>query len=175
MAPTGWSVGGVIAFEVIRQLVATGIAVRGLVLIDSPHPYTSTPLSDATITSAFSKRTDNDGIKLAKLQMRHATQALVAYDPAQSSAGAMPSKTVMLMSREAFSPAHVGEAMADEFLSDKRDSSLLRAKWETAVGNDITVLDIPGNHFEPFEPRFVSNSFAIISYLPCSYFFFSHF
>ncbi|KAI0685572.1 beta-ketoacyl synthase [Cytidiella melzeri] len=147
----GWSVGGVIAFEVARQLMSLGVGVDGLVLIDSPHPHTSAPLSDDVISSAFSKHPSSIALELVKAQMKHATRALVAYDPASSPAqGFTPRKAVMLRSRNPFVPA--GGKLSDEFLSDRDDSSVTRAGWEIVLGYDIAVLDIPGDHFEPFEP-----------------------
>lgn len=60
----------------------------------------------------------------------------------------------MLRSKEAFRVS--GLEVSDEFLSDRGDSSVTLKGWKEVVGGDIPVLDIPGNHFEPFEPRFVS-------------------
>lgn len=153
----GWSVGGVIAFEVARHLMLSGVSIEGVILIDSPHPYTSTPLTDDIIDCAFSKHavTGSRAVELAKTQMKHATRALVLYDPDNSPAlSSNLTKAVMLRSREAFMPA--GTIVADKFLSDRDDSNVLCAGWERALGYAPTVLDIPGNHFEPFEPQYVS-------------------
>lgn len=154
----GWSVGGVIAFEVARHLMMSGVSIEGLILIDSPHPYTSTPLTSDIIDSAFAKHTSSSSraVELAKTQMKHATRALVLYDPDHSPAlSSNVPKAVMLRSREAFMPS--GTVVEDKFLSDRDDSSVLYAGWERALGYAPTVLNIPGNHFEPFEPQYVSH------------------
>ncbi|OCH84111.1 ketoacyl-synt-domain-containing protein [Obba rivulosa] len=45
----GWSFGGVVAFELARQLSVAGMSVLGIILIDVPPPSTSVPLPDAVI------------------------------------------------------------------------------------------------------------------------------
>ncbi|KAH9991309.1 hypothetical protein BJV77DRAFT_962951 [Russula vinacea] len=47
-----WSFGGIVAFEVARHLLKADVAVKGVVLIDSPSPLDHVPLSDALIESA---------------------------------------------------------------------------------------------------------------------------
>ncbi|KAI0343639.1 ketoacyl-synt-domain-containing protein [Trametopsis cervina] len=148
----GWSVGGVIAYEVARHLMASGTVVDGIVLIDSPHPDTTTPLSDAVIASAFAKHPKSHAIDLAKMQMQHATAALVEYDATRSPVrNFSPSKCVLLRSREAFSPAQ-----SDAFLGERSDPAAAVRGWEGILGYRVPLIDIPGNHFEPFEPPNVS-------------------
>ncbi len=164
--PAGWSVGGVIAFEVVRQLMSAGIIVKGLILIDSPHPHTSTPLTDDLIDFVFSTRAAGSSrtAELARTQMKHATRALVAYNPDKSPAQSyMPQKTAYLRSREAFKPGDL--IVQDRFLSDRDDTVSMCAGWESALGHAPMIMDIPGNHFEPFEPHHVSLCLPAISVL----------
>ncbi|MPY95574.1 MAG: amino acid adenylation domain-containing protein, partial [Acidimicrobiia bacterium] len=49
----GWSMGGVVAFEMARQLVAEGRTVAQLVLVDSPAPTASPVPADAEILAGY--------------------------------------------------------------------------------------------------------------------------
>lgn len=154
----GWSFGGVIAFEVARQLIASGVHVPGVVLIDSPHPRTHTPLSDEVLKAAFSQSIKTRAMELARTQMQHAMEALVNYDHNLSPAKhVLPSKAVMLRSRDGFHPAK-SISQSDVFLAERSDPTTIVAEWEDILGCRVPVLDIPGNHFEPFESRYVSHS-----------------
>ncbi|GBE80926.1 Orsellinic acid synthase [Sparassis crispa] len=152
----GWSFGGVLAFEVARQLIRSGIRVPGIVLIDSPHPLTKSPLPDSLIENVIGgKGSTNKLTELVRAQMRHATRALISYDLSQSPAsGVLPPKAVMLRSQEAFSLPSV-ETESAAFLAERGDPASSVAQWEKVLGVSVPVIDIPGNHFEPFEPRYV--------------------
>ena len=90
--------------------------------------------------------------------MRRATLALVEYDHTKSSAKeAKIEKAVMLRSKEGVKLPSPYQAESTEWLADRRDSSKAVAGWEEVIGTQIPVLDIPGNHFEPFQPQNVSN------------------
>ncbi|EKM53805.1 uncharacterized protein PHACADRAFT_211448 [Phanerochaete carnosa HHB-10118-sp] len=78
----GWSVGRATAFEVARQLIASDISVPGLVIGDSLDPETSTAPSKKVLNGAFpTKSLPGRAMELARLSIRHATVALVDYDP----------------------------------------------------------------------------------------------
>ena len=162
---TGWSIGGVIAFEVARQLIASGINVSGLVLIDSPHPDTITPLSNEVIDAAFSKSSPSRAVELARSCIQHATASLVEYKPSSSPAnGVAPKKAVMLRSREAFHIKNLNSSSeSDAFLAERGDPATMVQEWEKILGATVPVLDIPGNHFEPFDPRYVSSQATTVS------------
>ncbi|EKM53833.1 uncharacterized protein PHACADRAFT_260377 [Phanerochaete carnosa HHB-10118-sp] len=154
----GWSIGGVIAFEVARQLIASGTSVPGLVLIDSPDPETTTALSDEVLDAAFStKSSPSRAMELARLSIQHATAALVDYDPWSSPARhVLLAKAVILRSREGFfvKNAKLG-VQPDAFLGDRASPETIIRGWEKILGIRVPVLDIPGNHFEVFDRRYV--------------------
>jgi thioesterase domain-containing protein len=155
----GWSIGGAIAFEVARQLIASGISVPGLVLIDSPHPETTTPLSVDVLNTAFStKKSSSRVVELARSSIQYATAALVEYNPSSSPAhNILPRKAVMLRSCEAFNVKGLNpSSQSDAFLTERSDPATVIQGWEKLLGTTVPVLDIPGNHFEPFDPRYVS-------------------
>ncbi|KIP05128.1 hypothetical protein PHLGIDRAFT_36582 [Phlebiopsis gigantea 11061_1 CR5-6] len=152
----GWSIGGVIAFEVARRLIASGVDVAGLVLIDCPDPDTTTPLSKEILDAAFARSTPSRAVELARSSIEHATAALVQYDPWSSPVKhASLKRAVMLRCREPFSIER-GDAKArsNSFLAHRRDPRTITAGWETVLGFQVPVLDVPGNHFEPFSPRY---------------------
>ncbi|KAJ3549836.1 hypothetical protein NM688_g5137 [Phlebia brevispora] len=147
----GWSVGGVIAFEVARQLISSSVRVAGLVLIDSPPPQTKAPLSSDVLATLFAHKSPSPIARLARTQIEFATEALVEYTPYLSPAKhTIPQKAVMLRCREPFS---VGPCRteSDLFLSRRGDDATFVAEWEALLGYRIPTLDIPGNHFEPFD------------------------
>jgi thioesterase domain-containing protein len=149
----------VIAFEVAKQLTASGVDVLGLILIDSPNPETTTPISDYVLDAVFStKGSPSRAIELVRSCMRFTTAALVAYDPYSApTRGLLPKKAVMLRSREAFHTKDFNPlSQSDAFLADRADPSKMVRVWEKILGYQIPVLDIPGNHFEVFDPRYVS-------------------
>ncbi|PCH42158.1 ketoacyl-synt-domain-containing protein [Wolfiporia cocos MD-104 SS10] len=150
----GWSFGGVVAFEIARQLAASGVRVVGLLLIDSPHPRMRSPLPDNVIDAVIQDR-DLAGkhASLVRTQMRYAAKALARYDPAQSPAsGCIAPRTVMLSSREAYPIDSLGTEVAG-FLADRTDRNQSVRGWEDILQAPVPSLDIPGNHFEPFEPQ----------------------
>ncbi|KAH9928293.1 uncharacterized protein B0H18DRAFT_1084485 [Fomitopsis serialis] len=154
---TGWSFGGVVAFEVARMLVASGSRVDGLLLIDSPHPRMGCALPDAVIDAVVSAKVANPRhAELVRLQMRHASRALAHYDPARSPAChvRLP-KAVMLRSQEAYVGDVEGRATA-AFLTDRREPAKSVEGWEKVLGAVVPVVDIPGNHFQPFDPENVA-------------------
>lgn len=152
-----------LAFEVSRQLIAAGIRVPGIVLIDSPHPLTQSPLPDGLIEDVIGGKESTTKLsQLVRTQMKFATRHLVAYDHTKSPTGkTLPPKAVMLRSKEGF-PLKRVDCESAVFLAERGDPAAAVKEWETVLGTKVPVLDIPGNHFEPFEPRNVSdpNSFT---------------
>lgn len=177
---SGWSFGGVVAFHMARELMRAGVKVAGVVLIDSPSPFTRKPLPEALIESVIRTTSSSESskqqaqvIRLARTQMSHATRALVSYDPlsslSMSEASAMPN-VVMLRCTDTFPLSELRHTIPLEpmpFLEDRSDQRAFVQDWERLVGKKVHVLDIPGHHFEPFAPKNVSltanHCFPIIS------------
>ncbi|KAH8105565.1 polyketide synthase [Phellopilus nigrolimitatus] len=166
----GWSFGGVVAFHMACELMRVGVKVAGVVLIDSPSPFTQKPLSDALIDAIIQAGSHTSSsnlqqskiIQLARAQMSHATRALVAYDPLLSPvvahAKAYPN-VVMLRCSDPFPLTRVAGHVASEsmpFFEDRSDPRASVRDWERLVGKDVPILDIPGHHFEPFAPKNVN-------------------
>ncbi|TFY63793.1 hypothetical protein EVJ58_g3045 [Rhodofomes roseus] len=148
----GWSFGGVVAFEVARLLIESGHRVEGLLLIDSPHPQISCALPEAVIDAVVNAKVANPRhAELMRLQMRFASKALTLYDPARSPACHVEApRTVMLRSQEAYDIDMEGCETA-VFLTDRQDRNKAVEGWQRLLGAMVPIIDIPGNHFQPFE------------------------
>jgi iterative type I PKS product template protein len=149
----GWSFGGVIAFEVARQLLESGVVVKGVVLIDSPSPLNHTPLSDELIDLIVKIGNPNSNrmSSLVKRQFQMNSQMLLNYSP-DTGTSSNP-QLVLLRSREDYSPCDGPEI--PEWLSRRVNHLPAIAGWEKIVGAPVKCIDIEGNHFQPFQSPYV--------------------
>ncbi|ETW82343.1 polyketide synthase variant A [Heterobasidion irregulare TC 32-1] len=158
----GWSFGGVVAFELARQLLTKGVPVKGVVLIDAPCPLDHVPLPDTLLESiaGLNGRDSTAHVsRLVKAQFQMNSRLLGRYRPA-ASRGVCP-RLVLLRSREAYKPAGVLDV--PKWLCDRSDPQDAVAGWQSLVDGPVKVLDIPGHHFQPFHSTNVG--FALLSYL----------
>lgn len=159
---TGWSFGGVLAFEVSRQLQSLGHVVKGLILVDSPPPVDHTPLPQEIVSyvlrnKAISETTEvTEASKQARerLSKRFQYHAALLQDyhpePRTDSVPCVMLKCSRSMDTETLCNVAYPWISDDEF----RESSV--AQWEQLLGRSIPVLDIACNHFEVFDPDHVS-------------------
>ncbi|RPB02892.1 ketoacyl-synt-domain-containing protein [Choiromyces venosus 120613-1] len=160
----GWSYGGVVAFEAGRQLLQAGKKVTGVVLIDSPCPINHQGLPSEVIAAVSKSTQSGPGSRqkieqLIKSQFEANTRNLVNYNPAPSDKNP---KLILLRSREGFSTRSLN-CQSHAWLEDKSDPSAATAGWEELVGSRVPVIDIPGNHFEPFDNKNVHAVSASLS------------
>jgi Thioesterase domain len=162
---TGWSFGGVVAYEISLQLAKMGIQVQGIVLIDSPSPINHVPLSDSVIDSVLTLESRTGaGSKLGRLvktQFVMNAHMLGKYDP-RATCGRCPT-LVFLRSREGYNPPNILDV--PNWLAHRKDPKLASAGWETIVGKPIRVIDIPGHHFQPFETSNVRDLCLLLIYI----------
>lgn len=150
-----------VAFEMASRLMREGVKVAGVVLIDSPSPFTTNTLSEHLIDTVIgsSAQAVNDQepkvLKLARQQMAYATQALVSYDPMDALPSLEMPKVVMLRCTEPFTLPNSEKlgCSFDPFLEDRSDPKALVEDWERLTGREVPVLDIPGHHFGPFATK----------------------
>ena len=179
-ATAGWSFGGILALEAAHQLQKSGKRVLGIILIDSPFPVEHTPLPESiishvvrsvsksvktTIQGSPAQEVDTHVAKsgskarkstaqdhLAKNFRLHAAM-LSNYRPHLS---VLPdTKIVALRSKETLDCEGVC-GVNYPWLSDQAVRSSAIDAWGKLVGQPLEVLEIPGNHFEPFLPRNVN-------------------
>lgn len=165
----GYSFGGVVAFEMARLLSERGdCLVRGVVLIDAPPPLDHVPLARETVQAAMEAKHvhaaktrppeavrfhEAVGTLAVRNNLRRAAM-LGRYRPRRE--GVMP-RVVLLRSAEGFRAA--GYALPEnKWLHDRTDPKTSSGAWEELVGAKIKVIDIPGDHFTPFEPRHIEGT-----------------
>ncbi|KAJ7216777.1 polyketide synthase [Mycena haematopus] len=146
----GWSFGGVAAYEIALQLTSRGIHVGGILLIDSPSPINHTPLSDALIDVVIELDTraasSSEFSALVKKQFSMNARMLAKYVPHATASLCPP--LVLLRSSEGFHPSGVTDIPT--WLADRSDPQTSVAGWQSLAHCSVKVLDIPGNHFQPF-------------------------
>ncbi|KAJ7575637.1 putative polyketide synthase [Mycena floridula] len=138
----GWSFGGVAAYETAFQLSKRGIIVKGLLLIDSPSPINHVPLSAALIESAAGSRDSATG-RLVQAQFAMNSALLGQYNPAP-----MSIPIVLLRSSQGYNP--LGVVNVPSWISDRRERHA--GDWDSLTDATVKILDIPGHHFEAFDP-----------------------
>ncbi|PBK78491.1 polyketide beta-ketoacyl-synthase [Armillaria solidipes] len=147
---SGWSFGGVAAYETALQLQKQGITVKGILLIDSPSPINHIPLSKSMIAAAVrldSRSSASTEVgKLVKKQFAMNAAMLKDYDP-RATHGVCP-PMVLLRSSEGFNPE--GVADVPKWLADRSDAKNATTGWDSLTPSPVKVFDIPGNHFQPF-------------------------
>ncbi|KAJ6479893.1 putative polyketide synthase [Mycena vitilis] len=145
----GWSFGAVVAYEIALQLTSRGIQVKGILLIDPPSPISSVPLSDSLIDTVIDLDPRMAGSELGamvKKQLSMNASMLGKYVPHATASVCPP--LVLLRSSEGFKPA--GVEGIPTWLSDRSDPHTSVAGWQSLAHCSVKVLDIPGNHFQPF-------------------------
>lgn len=157
----GWSFGGVLAFEVSRQLRRLGREVKGVILIDSPAPIDHQALPQEVISYVVGKNQHNkknvpEALKQARkkidLNFQHHAMLLQNYHP-QPQAGDVP--CVMLKCSQVMDT----EALCNvtyPWLSDADFRITTIRQWEQLIGRRIPVLDVDCNHFQVFDSEHVS-------------------
>jgi thioesterase domain-containing protein len=160
----GWSVGGLIAFEMARQLEAQGEEVRLLALIDTPAPNTEEEsIDDASLLASFALN-----LGLSREQLQDAADAfsqtqteeplsfLLEYGKAAS---IIPPDMSLARLHQQFQVFNANVSVARSYRPDSLPASLtLFRAAERPPGTDPTlgwnrlgleklaVYDVPGNH-----------------------------
>ncbi|KAM5543727.1 hypothetical protein V8D89_002344 [Ganoderma adspersum] len=154
----GWSFGGVVAYELARHLLSQGFQVKGLILIDAPAPQCGGLLPDALIGQFI----HNIGIpdrtaEQLKTQIKRASQALVDYDYSTSHPGMVVRNPPVVYLR---SQVGVDITACEEDIDPRQRAFLTKEgdewtipHWETALGDKVKVLDVPGDHFAVFDEQ----------------------
>ena len=158
----GWSFGGVLAFEVSRQLSKRGKTVKGVVLIDSPVPIDHQGLPAEVISYVLAKGSGGSGpraissaAKEARATIdtqfkRHASM-LQNYHPLLASEnGAEDAPCVILRCVETLDTEKLC-GVSYPWLSDSNFSKETVKKWEEVIGRHIPVIELECAHFDVFE------------------------
>lgn len=170
----GWSMGGILAYEAARQLLAAGEAVDMLGLVDSPCPRTLPPLPAPTL-DVLDKAGLFSGIdgksNVSASTRRHflaSVRALEHYTPQEIPASAALGRVVAVWAKDSVlegvvDPAKRDAVMSgDEIAGEARDWLLGKRKdfgaagWDKLTRRGVTAKCIPGNHFSIMSPPLVS-------------------
>lgn len=184
-SPTGWSFGGVLAFEVSRQLVRKGTSVKGVILIDSPVPISHKALPREIISYVLARATadgraiKSDAAKKARddveAQFKKHAAMLQEYSPGRADAksGWADVPVVILRClRTMDTEALCG--VTYPWLNDVQVAQESIEKWEKLIGRRIPVLELDCDHFDVFKSANVSDrfcSFSLVIVSDISYFF----
>lgn len=159
--PTGWSFGGVVAFEVARVLRARSFSVKGVVLIDSPSPLVCAELNTDIIDYVLrnAKSIDPEFWELCKSQFSTNSKLLSEYQPSISKLDGPIIPIVFLRSIDGFNPPHLA---VPAWLADRKDTESIVSGWDALSGSPVCTIDIPGNHFQPFDSEIASSFFLFL-------------
>ncbi|AEO59633.1 polyketide synthase [Thermothelomyces thermophilus ATCC 42464] len=174
----GWSFGGVLAFEIARQL--GGAVVKGVVLIDSPAPVDHQPLPAEVIHQVVSGRRSASASALASASARemqeaveanfkrfaamlgdysrrhhhhhHHRQSPSAGRSSSSSSSSSPPPCVMVRCVKTMDRSALGGAHYP-WLGDPAEADRSIRTWERLLGRQLPVLELHCDHFSPFEPE----------------------
>ncbi|KAI3394864.1 hypothetical protein diail_2151 [Diaporthe ilicicola] len=171
----GWSMGGILAYEAARQLLAAGEAVDLLGFIDSPCPRTLPPLPAPTL-DVLDKAGLFCGIdgrsNVSPSTRRHflaSVRALEHYTPLEMPASAALGKVVALWAKDSVLEGVVDQAKrdavmtGDEIAGEARDWLLGKRKdfgaagWDRLTRTSVTARCIPGNHFSIMSPPLIND------------------
>ena len=156
MRYTGWSFGGVVAFEVATQLLTRTFPVKGVILLDSPSPYNHVPLSSCLIDRVLDAAGNIEPKfrNFCKIQFSRNATLLSEYKPSR---GHHNLHVSFLKSNEPYElPDSHEDIEVPRWLSDRSDISFIVEGWQSILDAPINILDIPGHHFQAFEAKNVS-------------------
>lgn len=164
----GWSIGGMYAYEVARQLTAAGEAVHGLLLIESACPRRLDGLPAITLavceeTGMFEGMGGRTLSHAEKLHVVGCVRAVSAYDPVPIAAAARPPHVFVIWSRYglfeklSLRVREAGERMLEEdgggktgithdWLTAER-TSFGPQGWDRLLGPHIDCHQVDGDHF----------------------------
>lgn len=147
-----------VAFQAARWLSKAGFQVKGLVLIDSPCPRKHEPLPEKIVAHILKSPLPdaNTGMSNIINEFKHNASLLAKFDPLDfDNTKHAKIKTVYLQSQETFD-TEASCGLRYDWLSNQQVRTTAIRGWEVLVGDKIEVLPVPGNHFQPFDPEFVS-------------------
>ncbi|RYO74225.1 hypothetical protein DL763_010640 [Monosporascus cannonballus] len=154
----GWSFGGVLAFEVSRQLRKLGTAVKGVILIDSPYPIDHQALPPEVISHVVKKPSKgrellSGAAKQARdtieAQFQRHARMLEEYNPDRNVEDV---PCVMLRCTHALDTETLC-GVSYPWLSDDTFRDQCVRDWEQLIEKRIPVMDVDCNHFEVFDEK----------------------
>ncbi|CAJ2501648.1 Uu.00g045010.m01.CDS01 [Anthostomella pinea] len=149
----GWSFGGVVAYEISRTLRRMDCNVSGLILIDSPCPINHVGLPQALLEQVCKGKP-----KWVLENFQRHTALLRDHVP---DASQRDFPVAFLKSTALVSASLDGARCA--FLDNASERNREIQHWEALTGRRLTLLDIPGNHFQAFDVDIVQHTSTAVS------------
>ena len=171
----GWSLGGIHAYEVSRQLIAQGETITNLLMIDSPCPGTLPPLPSPTLNllekaGVFDGLSSSSGpiTERTRLHFLGSVRALESYKVAPLPADRSPGKVTVIWAQDgvlegrdqagedvladpAVRDVNADMDKAKQWLTGKR-TSFGPSGWDKLTGADVQCHVVGGNHFSIMFP-----------------------
>ena len=149
----GWSFGGVLAHEVACQLDSQSSRAIAVLLIDSPCPQDHDPLPVQVVEYILGKTISSRGtLSTLKSQFHHHAQFLAAHRPHKSSSSR---NYYMLQSHNLMDTTSLC-GVQYPWLESAEARAISIQRWQILLGRPLSVMEIPGNHFESFHDANVS-------------------
>ncbi|KAF9525894.1 hypothetical protein CPB83DRAFT_941246 [Crepidotus variabilis] len=157
----GWSFGGIVAFEIAKVLQDSEVCVNGVLLIDTPDPFCQVPLSADLLDDILAnyQPASHPVLSLGRSQFLMSSQLLGEYDPTRNVFRECTPKFAFLRSMVEYVSSNGAEV--PHWLADRSDSSSMTSGWEVLIGAPMKVIDIPGHHFQAFDPSIVSRQWLL--------------
>ncbi|KAH6970569.1 hypothetical protein BKA56DRAFT_558919 [Ilyonectria sp. MPI-CAGE-AT-0026] len=172
----GWSMGGIFAYEVSRQLLAAGEVIELLCLIDSPCPRTLPPLPAPTLDildkAGLFSGLDKAGRGVPDSTRKHflaSVRTLEHFHPAETPRDAALGKVVIIWAKDGVLDRVVDEDKKRAVLSDEEIAGAARdwlvgkrsdfgpAGWDRLLGREVECRCVPGDHFSIVKAPLVSS------------------
>ncbi|KAI1261343.1 hypothetical protein F5Y18DRAFT_202343 [Xylariaceae sp. FL1019] len=158
----GYSFGGVLAFEVARQLLALGRTVEGLLLIDAPLPIDHQPLPQEVISYIAKKMSagpEATAMTSAAKQARERVNKNFQYHAGliqtyQAKPQAVNIPCVALKCARSMDTQKLAN-VSYPWLGEDDFRTQATEQWQSLIGQDVPILDIPCHHFEVFDAEHV--------------------
>ena len=162
---SGWSFGGIAAYEITKLLQREGkIPVLGLVLVDPPPPdgYTNPRVAEllqrlfVKIFGANTVRQTKLGNAMHEISASNAIRCADLMETYVATSTGKPPRTAYLYAVDPVSTDFLGEegdeqAPYDAWLCEREDRRLALGGWFDLLGEDMKVIDLPGNHYNILE------------------------
>ena len=162
---SGWSFGGIVAYEVTKLLQREGrIPFLGLVLVDPPPPggYTNPRVAEllqrlfVKIFGANTVRQTKLGNAMHEIAASNAIRCADLMETYVPTSTGKPPRTAYLYAIDPVTTDFLAEegdehAPYDAWLCERENRKLALGGWFELLGEDIKIIDLPGNHYNILE------------------------
>lgn len=142
-----------VAYETTLVLLSRGVNVKGILLIDAPSPLHYVHLSAQLISNILQPADTHVPTNLTMdmhFQFVTNSDLLKRYQANEVARKGFP-PAVYLRCRDPVVLEGVSDVPA--WISERSEPRAQLADWEELLAQDIKTIEVPGNHFEPFQKQ----------------------